>query len=87
MKQTKNITTIKTKIEKETNLKIDVKKIKTGSMRGYVTFSTKIINNELQEWGFDYGRMLVNKFGNGDVNPTFTNSRSLSVYIGNEVFN
>ena len=56
-------------------------------MRGYVTFSTKIINNELQEWGFDYGRMLVNEFENGDVNPTFANNRSLSVYIGNEVFN
>lgn len=81
------ITEIETKIEKETNLKIDVQRIKTGSMRGYVTFSTKIINNELQEWGFDYGRVLVNEFENGEVNPTFANSRSLSIYIGNKVFN
>jgi len=81
------ITEIKTKIEKETNLKVDVKKNKTGSMRGYVTFSTKIINNELQEWSFDYSRILISEFENGDINPTFANSQSLSIYIGNKVFN
>ena len=76
---------IKKAIESNTNLKVSIKKHKSGSMKGYVTFSAKKVNGVYPEWSIEFARKMIIDFFQSEPNPTFCNKTKLSYFFGKEV--
>jgi hypothetical protein len=60
---------IKNRIKSETGLNVSVKK-GTGSMSGYVLFTTK----KTEQFDYDYSRNLIKEFPSCDFKPAFANN-------------
>ncbi len=70
---------LKSRIEKETGLKISVKK-GTGSMFGYILFTVR----DNQNFDYDYSRNLIKEFPSCDLKPAFANNYQIHIYHGLE---
>ena len=83
----KTISELKAEIEATTGMKVTVRKIKRGSMKGYIMLSAKTVNGELQKFDFDAVREFRGANYGDDENPTFVSFYSVEVFVGNQVFN
>ena len=70
------------KIKKETGISTSIGFITRGSMKGYVRFYAKKKRGLYPEWGFKYGRDLLEVFKRPEPTPTFVNNYQLHIYIG-----
>jgi len=85
MKQ--QIQNIKNLIEKETGLKVSVKKNSfNGSLSGYVTFSTRKQNETYPEWTFEFAQKMKRDFYQDEPNPTFCGLQEFKYYFGNGIY-
>lgn len=75
-----NLETKKTQIEIETGLALTTKKIKSGSLKGFVQFSPKRVNGLYPKFNFDYCQENRNGI---DI----YNQSNICIFIGNEVYN
>ena len=84
----KQIENMKNLIEKETGLKVSVRKNNfLGSMQGYITFSTKKQNGIYPEWNFEFVQKMKKDFYQEEPNPTFCRLNEFSYYFGNVIYN
>ena len=83
----KTIAELKAEFETATGKKVSVKKIKRGSMKGYVMFSIKKEKGEYLH--FDWNAVQEFKAANrgNETNPTFVSTRNVEVFVGNQVYN
>lgn len=76
-------------IETAFNKKVTVRKVKSGSMRGYVIFKPK--RKSTTEFPkFDHSTLpfIRKQIGSGqEPRPNFFSVEDIAVYIGNEIFN
>ncbi len=78
---------IRKMIEKETGLKISMRKESvSGSLRGYMRFTSRNVKGVLSEWDFEFTQKMKEKFNAPEPNPTFCNNYSLLVYFGNHIY-
>jgi hypothetical protein len=83
------IEALKTQIENHFGTKVTVKKTKTGSMRGYVTFTPKR-KSKTEFPQFEHAKLgaIRTDIGSGtSIHPNFYSVQSVAIYIGNEIFN
>lgn len=69
----------KNRIKLETGLNVSVKK-GTGSMSGYVIFTTKKTEN----FDYNYSRNIIKEFPVCELNPAFANNYTISIFHGIE---
>jgi len=74
-----NSTKSKNKIKLETGLVVSIKK-GHGSMIGYTIFTTKKSEN----FDYNYSRSIIKQFPVCELNPSFANNYSISIYHGIE---
>ena len=78
----------KERIEKETGLKVSVKKHPVGSsMRGYLTFTPRKVGDKYPDFDFDYGRSLQKEFPGTTARPNFFTIGQFSLFYGNDAYN
>lgn len=70
---------VKNQIEKETGLKVTVRK-GTGSMLGYTIFTTK----KTEQFEYEYSRNFIKNFPSCEIKPAFANNYQISIYHGIE---
>lgn len=74
---------IKTQIESETGIKVTMRNIKKGSMKGYIYLTPRMINGVYPQFDFDYCQLNNSKPAQA---PNYYNVSNIMVYVGNEVF-
>ena len=70
---------IKDQIKNETGLTVSIRK-GTGSMFGYVIFSTK----KTEQFDYNYSKNFIKSFPNCDLKPAFANNYQIFIYHGIE---
>jgi len=78
---------LKNNIEQKTGVKVSVKFNKTGSMRGYVSFSPRSKGGAWVDFPFDILQQLRLENAGQEPHPNFYSKSGIDIYIGNEVFN
>ncbi len=82
------IQAIKSKIEKETGLKVSVKRAGLKSaMRGYATFTARKVKGQFVEWSIEFARKMLKEFEQEEPTPTFCNTYQFHFYFGMGVYN
>jgi hypothetical protein len=83
------ITALQTQIENHFDIKVTVKRIKSGSMRGYVVFTPRR-KSKTEFPQFEHAKLgaIRAAIGSGtEPHPNFYSVQDVAIYIGNEIFN
>lgn len=82
------MTNIKNQIESETGIKVSVRKIKKGSMKGFLYFTPRKVKGVYPQFDFDYCQAKNKESDTGTLTrSTYYTVSNIMVFVGREIFN